>query len=75
MTGDIQILRVELDGQDGLIVAFSDGTTAGYVVEELLRLRPHREPVETQMKRNGISGRVVANPEVMPISGLLPSRR
>jgi hypothetical protein len=45
-------------------VAFSDGTTAGYVVEELLRLRPHREPVETQMKRNGSSGSVVANPEV-----------
>ena len=25
---------------DGLIVAFSDGTTGAYVVEELLELRP-----------------------------------
>jgi hypothetical protein len=61
MTGDIQILSVELESQEGLIVAFSDGTTAGYVVEELLELRPHREPVETQMKGNGSSGSVVGN--------------
>jgi hypothetical protein len=32
----IQILAVELDGVDGIMVTFSDGTTAGYVVEELL---------------------------------------
>jgi hypothetical protein len=40
----IQILTVERDGEDGLFVTFSDGTTAGYVAEELLELRPFREP-------------------------------
>jgi hypothetical protein len=39
-----QILTVERDGQDGLLVTFSDGTIAGYVAEELLELRPFREP-------------------------------
>jgi hypothetical protein len=39
----IQILSVEKDGEDGLIVAFSDGTTGAYVVEELLGLRPCRQ--------------------------------
>ena len=39
-----QILTVELDGKDGVFVTFSDGTSAGYVVEELLELRPKREP-------------------------------
>lgn len=43
MNGEIQILAVELDGQDGLLVTFSDGTTGGYVIEELLGLRPIRE--------------------------------
>jgi hypothetical protein len=43
MNGGIQILAVELDGHDGLVVTFSDGTTGGYVVEELLELRPVRE--------------------------------
>ena len=41
----IQILTVERDGEDGLLVTFSDGTTAGYVTEELLELRPFRELV------------------------------
>lgn len=47
MAKPIQILTVELDGEDGLLVTFSDGTTAGYVTEELLELRPHREPVNS----------------------------
>ena len=42
----IRILTLERDGDDGLIVTFSDGTTGGYVVEELLKLRPHREPTD-----------------------------
>ena len=42
----IRILAVEREGDDGLIVTFSDGTTAGYVTEELLELRPFREPME-----------------------------
>jgi hypothetical protein len=47
MTNEIRILTTELDGADGLIVAFSDGTTDAYVVEELLELRPFRERVKT----------------------------
>jgi hypothetical protein len=42
----IQIQAVDCDGDDGLIVNFSDGTTAGYVAEELLQLRPCREQIE-----------------------------
>jgi hypothetical protein len=42
----IEILTVEMEGEDGVIVTFSDGTTGAYVVEELLGLRPHREPTE-----------------------------
>jgi hypothetical protein len=42
MDAPIHILTVEQDGHDGIIVTFSDGTTAGYIVEELLDLRPHR---------------------------------
>jgi hypothetical protein len=45
-----QILKVEKDGEDGLIVTFSDGTITGYVVEELLLLRPVRERVEEPLK-------------------------
>jgi hypothetical protein len=40
MAEEIHILKVEKDGEDGLIVTFSDRTIAGYVVEELLLLRP-----------------------------------
>jgi len=47
MLGDIkngiQIVSVEKDGEDGLIVAFTDGTSGEYVVEELLELRPCRQ--------------------------------
>ena len=46
MEEPIQILTVERDGEDGLLVTFSDGTTTGYVTEELLELRPFREPME-----------------------------
>jgi len=42
MPPDIRIVSVEQDGADGLVVTFSDGTTAAYVVEELLELRPFR---------------------------------
>ena len=42
MNQEITILSVELDADDGLVVIFSDGTTAGYLVEELLALRPLR---------------------------------
>jgi hypothetical protein len=36
--------NTQREGEDGLIVTFSDGTTAGYVTVELLELRPFREP-------------------------------
>ena len=48
MDEPIRIVTVELDGEDGLLVTFSDGTTAGYVTEELLELRPFREPAESK---------------------------
>ena len=44
----IRILTTELDGNDGLIVTFSDGTTGAYVAEELLSLRPFREREKTK---------------------------
>ena len=43
MDNNIVILSVEQDGEDGLIVTFTDGTMGAYVVEELLELRPCRE--------------------------------
>jgi hypothetical protein len=43
MLDSIRILTAEPDGEDGLIITFSDGTTAGYVIEELVELRPRRE--------------------------------
>jgi hypothetical protein len=43
MAEPIRVLTIEKDDGGGLIVTFSDGTTAGYVAEELLELRPHRE--------------------------------
>jgi hypothetical protein len=49
----IRILAVERDGDDGLIVTFSDGTTDAYVVEELLELRPFRERAKTQSGKDG----------------------
>jgi hypothetical protein len=48
MKSPIRILTTEHDGDDGLIVTFSDGTIGAYVVEELLKLRPVREPVKTK---------------------------
>ena len=41
-----KILSAEKDGDDGILVKFSDGTITGYVVEELLPLRPVREEME-----------------------------
>ena len=46
MKTSITILSVELDGKDGVFLTFSDGTKAGYVVEELLALRPYRESAQ-----------------------------
>jgi hypothetical protein len=47
----IQILTVEKDDGDGLITTFSDRTTAGYVAEELLELRPKRELTDDSQEK------------------------
>ncbi len=51
MASDIHILEVVKDGDDGLIVTFSDGTVGGCVVEELLELRPVREKAKKPKAR------------------------
>jgi hypothetical protein len=48
----IKILSAEKDGEDGILVRFSDGTITGYVVEELLPLRPVREKIEESKAQN-----------------------
>jgi hypothetical protein len=50
MNGTTNILKVEKDGEDGVIVMFSDGTIDGCVAEEFLELRPSREHVEKPVK-------------------------
>jgi hypothetical protein len=40
------VRRAVLDGANGLIVTFFDGPIGAYVAEELLKLRPRREPTE-----------------------------
>jgi hypothetical protein len=50
--GFIRILAVELDGDDGLVVTFSDGTTGAYVAEELLELRPYRDKPKKEKIHN-----------------------
>lgn len=52
MSQTIEILTEELDGRDGLLVTFSDGTVAGYAAEELLELRPVRERGEPTPSRS-----------------------
>jgi hypothetical protein len=46
MATGIHVAGVEKGGKDGVVVTFSDGTVAGYVVEELLSLRPIRETLK-----------------------------
>jgi hypothetical protein len=51
MAEQIRMLTVELEDEDGSVVTFSDGTTTGYVIEELLELRPFREPIAASRSR------------------------
>jgi hypothetical protein len=53
----IRLLTVQRDGDDGVIVSFSDGTTGAYVAEELLELRPYREPCEFESGSGSGRGR------------------
>jgi hypothetical protein len=62
MHDSLHILTAERDGDDGLIVKFSDGTTGAYVVEELLELRPirEREKIKTGKDGHRKSGTVIS---------------
>ena len=55
MQDQIRLLAVSLDGDDGVVVAFSDGTTDAFVAEELLALRPFRE--RSRKKLQDVSAR------------------
>jgi hypothetical protein len=55
MVKKIHVVRVEQGGEDGVAVTFSDGTVAGYVVEELLSLRPIRETLEESQDLDGVT--------------------
>ena len=52
MSDEIRITSVEQDGEDGLIVTFSDRTTGAYAVEELLSLQSMREPAKESKIQN-----------------------
>jgi len=52
MREGVRLLNVELDGDDGVLVIFSDGTTGAYVAEELLELRPYREQLTSRKNLN-----------------------
>jgi hypothetical protein len=47
----IKIIHVEQDGDDGVLVTYSDGTIAGYLVEELLTLGSMRDKVSEKIQR------------------------
>jgi hypothetical protein len=46
----VKIVHVDIDGEDGVIVNFSDDTTTAYATEELLTLRPYRDPLKRPVK-------------------------
>ena len=58
MAEKARIVTTEPDGDDGLIVTFSDGTTGAYVAEELLELRPVRERSKTKRIKTTQKGNV-----------------
>ena len=77
MSDKTRILKVEKDSDDGLLVTFSDGTRAGYVVEELLALRPGRErleePPESGWPTTGERGSSLGAPSSTKISNIAKS--
>jgi hypothetical protein len=44
----IKIVHIEQLETYGLVIFLSDGTSARYTLEELLDLRPHREPADEE---------------------------
>ncbi len=53
----LRIRAVELDGNDGPVMTFWDGTTGEYVVEKLLQLRSVRERVTIKDIQKGPIGK------------------
>jgi len=53
------------DGEDGIIVKLSDGTIGGYVLEELLELRPAREQIKS-LEDNEWKFRPSLVPDIVP---------
>jgi hypothetical protein len=51
MAKPIKILGAKQTGDNCLIVMFSDGTTTAYSVEELLKLRPHRDRTDPDERK------------------------
>jgi hypothetical protein len=51
MRAAITILSVEQEEDYGITLTFSDGTVARYAVEELLELRPHRDPIIAEVEK------------------------
>jgi hypothetical protein len=43
----VKVIDVQRDGDDGILVTFSDDTIAGYLLQELMALRPYRESSRT----------------------------
>ena len=78
MPDKTRILKVEMDSHDGLLVTFSDGTIAGYVVEELLALRPGRErfkePPESGLPTTAERGSSLGAPSSTKISNIARSK-
>lgn len=52
MVSPIHILSLDQEGEEGVIVTFSEGTTGGYVIGELLHLRRLGESENERKPRN-----------------------
>ncbi len=55
MIEEVTLVDIDQVGDYGLLVNFSDGTTARYSVEELLELRPYRESSADPKKLNSFA--------------------
>jgi hypothetical protein len=51
----IHVVGVEKGGEGGVVVTYSDGTVAGYIVEELLLLRPIRETIKVSQDSDWVT--------------------
>jgi len=69
MVTPITILTAETEDPDGLILTFSDGTTAAYLVQEMLELRPYREL--TEFSQEAVDER--PHPHLSLVRGFIPN--